>query len=207
LPKAAVLARPDDGEADGDPAAALVAAEAELAAAGTTLLGTLLAGEADFRPGSHYPPGEVADFRTGSQWYYHRHEADVGGHFHLFQRVGRRGAGAGFVHLAGVALDARGEPVELFVTGRRATGEEPRGAAVASRLLARFAVTHDWPARATNAWLGALVRLYRPEIEALHRERDATAAAGGGGLGVLGRRPIALRERLAGLEGGAGRAY
>ena len=183
-------------------ATALVAAEAELAAAGTTLLATLLAGEADFRPRGHYPPGEVADFRTGSQWFYHRHDEWAGGHFHLFQSVGR---GTGFVHLAGVVLDGRGEPVELFATEPGATGEERRGAGLAARLLTRFAVTHDWPARATNAWLTALVHLYRPEIAALHRESDAASAAGDGCKTSCRRRPIALRARLAEL-GITGRA-
>jgi hypothetical protein len=76
-------------------------------------------------------------------------------------------------------------------------------------MLARFAVNHDWPSRATNAWLTALVRLYRAEIAALHRDRDAALLAAASGRtrceGVLSRQPIALRSRLAGL-GIAGRA-
>jgi hypothetical protein len=56
------------------------------------------------------------------------------------------------------------------------TAETFYAAPDAIALLDRFKIDHANPCWATNRWLSAMVRLYRPQIEALLTARDATIA-------------------------------
>jgi hypothetical protein len=76
-------------------------------------------------------------------------------------------------HLVAVAVDARGEPIRLFTTNRWVTGETWYRAADVTAMLDRFAVDLPLPSRPLNRWLGALFRLFRPEMRALVSARDA----------------------------------
>jgi hypothetical protein len=40
-------------------------------------------------------------------------------------------------------------------------------------MLPRFAVDHAWPSWPLNRWIGAMLRLFRPHIEALILHRDS----------------------------------
>lgn len=71
-------------------------------------------------------------------------------------------------------MDAHGAPTHLFTTDRWVTGETFFAAADAIRMLDRFAIDHADPSWPTNRWLTAMVRLFRPQIAQLLRERDAT---------------------------------
>jgi hypothetical protein len=43
-------------------------------------------------------------------------------------------------------------------------------------MLDRFAIDHANPSWPANRWIGAMLRLFRPQIEALVRARDAALA-------------------------------
>jgi hypothetical protein len=75
-------------------------------------------------------------------------------------------------HLVALALDRRGEPLRLFTTNRWVTGETWYRADDLIRMLDRFRVAGDHPSALLNRWIGALVRLFQPEIAALLRDRD-----------------------------------
>jgi hypothetical protein len=82
------------------------------------------------------------------------------------------GTGGGICHLVALAVDRCGEPVRLFTTNRWVTGETWYRAADLVAMLDRFRVRGDHPSTLLNRWVGALVRLFQPEIAALLRERD-----------------------------------
>jgi hypothetical protein len=84
----------------------------------------------------------------------------------------KRGARDEVAHLIAVAIDARGEPIRLFTTNRWVTGETWYGAEDMIRMLDRFDLQADIPSALLNRWLAALVRLFRPEIAVLLRNRD-----------------------------------
>jgi hypothetical protein len=86
----------------------------------------------------------------------------------------KRGDRDEVVHLVAVAIDWRGEPVRLFTTNRWVTGETWYCADDVIRMLDRFQVTGDMPSALLNRWLGAVVRLFQPEIAVLLRKRDKT---------------------------------
>src|SRR5207248_9897 len=123
------------------------------------------------------------------------------GHFHLFLRAEGMPAGAAPLvlpelavadaplppqaapakhggrdevgHLVAIALDRRGEPVRLFTTNRWVTGETwYRGDDVVA-MLDRFDLARAGGSELVNIWLEAVIRLFRPEIAALLRQRDA----------------------------------
>jgi uncharacterized protein DUF6969 len=124
------------------------------------------------------------------------------GHFHLFLRGGgmpagitplllpeftvanapaprqsaplKRGGSDEVCHLVALAVDRCGEPIRLFTTNRWVTGETWYCADDVIRMLDRFQVSGDMPSAALNRWVGAMVRLFQPEIAVLLRNRDKT---------------------------------
>lgn len=89
----------------------------------------------------------------------------------------KRGGRDEVCHLVAISLDRRGEPVRLFTTNRWVTGETWYRAEDVVAMLDQFAVSRGGGSPIVNRWLGALVRLYRTEIAALLRERDASVMA------------------------------
>jgi hypothetical protein len=86
----------------------------------------------------------------------------------------KRGTKEEVSHLVAVAVDARGEPIRLFTTNRWVTGETWYRADDVIRMLERFAVNEPEPSATLNLWVGAMLRLFRPQIAALLRARDDT---------------------------------
>ena len=80
-------------------------------------------------------------------------------------------------HLVAIAVDRRGEPVRLFTTNRWVTGETWYCADDVIRMLDRFAISEVAPSETLNRWIGAILRLFRPQIAAVLRMRDETVMA------------------------------
>ena len=78
-----------------------------------------------------------------------------------------------FSHIVAISLDAAGTPTRLFTTNRWVTGETWYTAADVAGMLDRFSIELARPGWPVNRWLCALTRLYRPDIVALLKERDA----------------------------------
>jgi hypothetical protein len=158
---------------------------------GLNIVGEVLRGQGEFVEMEHYPHDDVFDSDSASQYYYHAHRgAPEHGHFHTFVRAGAIPADVhplawpletepwpqgddAISHLIAISMDAWGEPIGLFATNRWVTAETWYCADDVIGLLDRFAIDHAWPSWPTNRWLGAMLRLYRPWIEALIRHRDA----------------------------------
>jgi hypothetical protein len=141
---------------------------------------------------SHYPEGDVFDHASASQYYYHAHRSETGehGHFHTFVRA--RGFPDGvspapytgdhpppsgsdaICHLIAVSMNPMGLPVGLFTTNRWVTAETYYPAQDTIRVLKNFSVDHADPCWATNRFLTALLKLFRPQIERLILERDTS---------------------------------
>jgi len=159
---------------------------------GGNLVAEILRGQADFAEWDHYPKGDVYDRGTHAQYYYHAHPSNLRGgehgHFHTFLRakgmppgiepaplpaaVERPLDGEALSHLVGISMDKLGRPTRLFTVNRWVTGETWYAAEDVIRLLDRFEITHAVPSWPTNRWIGAMLRLFRPQIEWLLRERD-----------------------------------
>ena len=156
------------------------------------VVGEILKGQGTFYEWDHYPEGDVFDFDTHSQYYFHAHRFDDGehGHFHTFLRAaGIPDAMAPednpsdeawpegddvICHLIAIAMDNRGYPTHLFTTNRWVTGENWYCADNVMALLDKFDIDHAYPSWASNRWLTAMLRLFRPQIELLIRKRDKT---------------------------------
>ena len=89
----------------------------------------------------------------------------------------RRGAREEVSHLLAIGVDAEGKPVRLFTTNRWVTGETWYPAGDVRSMLDRFQVTDVGPSEALNQWLGAMLRLFRPQILELMRLRDQNVMA------------------------------
>lgn len=138
----------------------------------------------------HYPPNDVIDQRTGSQFYYHchRHGGTEHGHVHLFWHAtasGRRrylvGGRARWVrtaptHLFAISLDARGLPVGLFTVNQWVTDGYWFDAATTMSMVDRFAPAQVKDHEHSCDWLVGFVGLYRPLIERLLEQRDRRLA-------------------------------
>jgi hypothetical protein len=82
-----------------------------------------------------------------------------------------------FSHLIAVAVDRNALPVRLFTTNRWVTGETWYAGDDVIAMIDRFSIEVARPSWPLNRWLSALVRLYRPEIATLLRERDEAVMA------------------------------
>lgn len=157
------------------------------------VVGEVLKGQGQFVRLTHFPQGDVYDRETHAQYYYHAHRDGEHGHFHLFLRAKGMPAGCApapeaagrdwpagdqaLSHLVAISMDKFGTPTGLFTTNRWVTAETWYPAADVIRMLPHFAVDHAFPSWPTNRWLTAMVRLFRPQIEALVQARDTALSA------------------------------
>lgn len=158
-----------------------------LGKAGLNVVGEVLRGQGDFIEFEHYPRDDVFDHETQAQYYYHAHRSAQGehGHFHLFLRqdgmpdeirdaaVAGSEPGEPLAHLIAISMDAYGFPVSLFAVNRWVTGETWYRAQDVIRLLDLFVIDHAFPSWPVNRWITAMLRLFRPQVEALLQHRDA----------------------------------
>lgn len=165
------------------------------------VVGEVLRGQGEFYEWDHYPEGDVYDFDTHSQYYYHTHPPEdrtkkwgaEHGHFHTFMRPKGmprgiapakvadyekpKDANDALSHFIGIPMNQAGFPIRLFTTNRWVTGECWYKAADVTGLLDRFDIDHTYPSWAVNRWITAMVALYHPQIAQLLIERDAVIQA------------------------------
>lgn len=165
-----------------------------LAKTGDTVLTELMRGQGTVQEWRHYPQGDVYDAEFHAQYYYHCHPSDERrpgehGHFHTFLRPfgmppgmhpaevpGFRaplGDNDALSHLVGISVSATGEVTRLFTTNRWVTGETWYAADDVVAMLDCFTVDHARPSWPLNRWITGILRLFRPRIAELLRDRDA----------------------------------
>jgi hypothetical protein len=163
--------------------------------AGLNLVGEVLRGHGEFYELAHYPPDDVLDRDTHSQYYYHAHGGIAGehGHFHTFLRAAGMPEGAepiayagdepwprgddALSHLVAVSMDPYGRAMGLFCVNRWVTGDTWYSAADVVRMLPGFRIDHAQPSWPVNRWLTALFELYFPHMAALLMRRDTVVEA------------------------------
>ncbi len=169
--------------------------------ANANIVGELLKGQGEFIQWNHYPKGDVFDRETHSQYYYHAHPPETRedvygsehGHFHTFVRPKGmppgvkpvklkdykkpKGDNEAVCHLMGISMDRKGFPIRMFTTNRWVTGETWYGGRDVIRILDRFDMDHAYPSWPVNIWITAMMRLFRPQIETLILDRDASVNA------------------------------
>jgi len=138
----------------------------------------------------HYPPDDVVDEVSGSQFYYHAHRGGVEhGHVHLFWHATRNGrrlrlpsGKARWVntspsHLFAISLDDRGLPVGLFTVNQWVTEGHWFDAATTLEMVDRFRLSAVPGQEDACEWLDEFVRMYRPLITHLLVRRDERLAS------------------------------
>lgn len=168
-------------ETDAPALAEIAFCEAVLAKGGLNVLTETFQGVSSITAWEHYPPGDVFDPASNSQWFYHCHPASEGsvehGHFHCFLRP--HGAGGPIHHLLAIGVDANGRLLRLFTVNQWVVGDDWADAQTTIPLLARFDMQMPRPSYLVNRWLTAIVVAYEPQIAELLRERDRVLAAHG----------------------------
>ena len=201
---------------------------------GCNIVGEILFGRGTFYELNHYPKDDVYDAESFSQYYYHAHRGNhiEHGHFHTFQRVGRmpesniepvQYAGSepwpegdlALSHLVAISMNAAGFPSGLFATNRWVTGETWYRAEDVVGLLDHFVIDHAFPSWPVNRWISAMFKLFRPEIEALIRDRDEVVGVWADrhpdidvyedrALEITGFLPISVEQRIAQVRAALG---
>jgi hypothetical protein len=159
---------------------------------GSNVVAEVLRGQGEFYELDHYPKGDVYDLETHSQYFYHAHREGEHGHFHTFLR--EKGmpeecrpvaqTEAPFMkerddkisHLIAISMNRTGFPIGLFTTNRWITADNWYEADDVIEMLDRFEMDLASPSWPVNIWLTAMLRLFRPQIVELVRERDAMVA-------------------------------
>jgi hypothetical protein len=182
------------------------------------LVGEVLRGHGTFYELEHYPPQDVFDTDSHSQYYYHAHRGLAGehGHFHTFLRA--RGMPEGvepvpyngseqwpagddaLAHLVAISMDGYGRPIGLFTVNRWVAADAWYPARDVIPMLDRFAIDHAAPSWPVNRWITAMLRFFRPQIEWLLARRDeavARWAAAHPGADVFEDRALEVTSELA----------
>ena len=163
-----------------------------LAKGGSNVVAEVLPREGTFYQFDHCPPGDIYDHESHAQYYYHAHRPGEHGHFHTFLRekgipkdcrpVAQSDAdymkqrNDTYCHLGAISMDTRGFPIGLFTTNRWVTAENWYAAEDVCAMLDRFEIDHAQPSWPVNRWIGAMFRLFRPQIVDLLHRRDAVVA-------------------------------
>lgn len=161
----------------------------------SNVVGEILRNQGTFYEWSHYPKGDVTDWETHSQYYYHAHPKSERpgehGHFHTFVRYAgmpedaepaplthpqKKNENRIGAHIVAISMDKKGYPIKLFTVNRWVTDETWYPASDMIRMIEQFEIDHTYPSWATNRWLSAMFVLYRPQIEDLLERRDARVA-------------------------------
>ncbi len=168
---------------------------------GTNVVSEILKTTDKFTEWEHVPPKDVYDRESHSQYYYHTHSKsedgtgvhdDEHGHFHTFLR------GKGMpdavtpaalddydskmdisdvnAHIIGIGMDAMGTPIRLFTVNRWVCGDVWYSGEDIIKMLDSYEVDHVHPSWPVNLWVGNMIALYRPQIEALLLRRDEQVA-------------------------------
>ncbi len=156
----------------------------------SNVVAEVLRGQGTFYELDHYPKGDVYDSETHSQYFYHSHRSNEHGHFHTFLR--EKGmpeechpveqSEAPFMkerddklsHLIAISMNRKGYPIALFTTNRWITADNWYTADDVIKMLDPFEMDQAWPSWPVNIWITAMMRLFRPQIEELVRERNVT---------------------------------
>lgn len=166
--------------------------ERVLGRTGDNVVSEVLRGHETFYEWDHYPKGDVYDGQSCSQYFYHAHPGGFRdmehGHFHTFVRA--KGLPRGMkpmrrksrdkwpmgddalTHVVAISMGSKGQPLRLFTTNRWVTGETWYRADDVAKVIGRFGIDHARPSWPTNRWVGAMVRLFWPQIILLLKARD-----------------------------------
>lgn len=166
----------------------------------TNLVGEVLKGADEFFEWDHYPAGDVYDWDSHSQYYYHAHAPEnrdhkygaEHGHFHTFLRPRGmpsgiapapvadyqppKGGNDALTHFIGISMNHAGFPIRLFTTNRWVTGEVWYKADDVIAMLGLFDIDQALPSWPVNVWITNMLRLFRPDIELSLRKRDDIVA-------------------------------
>lgn len=164
-----------------------------LSKTGDNIVREVLPDDGTFVEFNHCPAGDVYDHETHAQFYYHAHRSGEHGHFHTFLRekgmpadcAPAEQSDAAYMkerpdklsHLIAISMDRRGFPIALFTTNRWVTAENWYAARDVCAMLDYFEIGHAQPSWATNRWITAMLRLFRPQIVGLLHARDAAMEA------------------------------
>ena len=166
--------------------------ERVLGRTGDSVVSELLRGHATFYEWDHYPKGDVYDGESHAQYFYHAHPGGLRdtehGHFHTFVRAKGMPRGMkpmryrnrdkwpmgddALTHVVAISMDSKGQPLRLFTTNRWVTGETWYRADDVCKVIGRFVIDHARPSWPTNRWVGAMVRLFWPQVMLLLKARD-----------------------------------
>ena len=165
----------------------LLAVHMHYAQRGQSLATAALAGSHTYVSWDHYPFGDVKDAQHHSRFYYHSHDAKdmmVGehGHFHIFVDPLNRLDGQGLLHVVGISINDKGEPIRLFTTNQWVTGEVYHPADEMHDWVDSFCIQTKGRLAPLGRWVTALVNLYKKEIVQLLHERDCVLQAHPKGL-------------------------
>ncbi len=133
----------------------------------------------EFIEWGHYPEDDVKDSTSGSQYYYHAHQSPnrsfkEHGHFHIFMKNYDKNNPdtLPLTHLIAISMNEFGAPQALFTVNHWITGGVWEDAPTVISFLDKFIIDHAKPSWAVNRWINAIVKLYKPQIIELVKQRD-----------------------------------
>ncbi len=184
---------PDELKVMAATASDVMACHRVLAKTGDNVVGEALRDAGKFLEFNHYPPGDVYDSESHSQFYYHSHREGEHGHFHTYLRpkgmpswikpapvpdfTPPEDDNGALSHIVAISMDSYGIPIGLFTTNRWICAETWYRAEDVCTMIDFFSIDHARPSWPLNRWVTSMLKMFRPQITELLMERDETVAA------------------------------
>lgn len=150
----------------------LLALLQDMAAQNTNAVLTILADVDHLKTECRYPESGLLFADKRWRAFYHCHEAtsmhvNEHGHFHLFTDIGNQA----WAHVAGLSIDAEGQPLQWFMVNRWVTDGPWLERAIFPDQL-KYVTANDEDEGLVASWLGALLQLYQNTLSDLLMKRD-----------------------------------
>jgi len=135
----------------------------------------VLQGVSTLEQNTKYPVSRLSFAQQGLRAFYHCHDsvqrpANEHGHFHLFVCADVEADIAAWAHLAALAMDDHGQPIQWFSVNRWVTGGQWLTADTLVRLLSPMSL--DTNMLLVEQWLLALLKVCQAQLQQLLIQRD-----------------------------------
>lgn len=135
----------------------------------------VLQGISTLEQDTKYPVNGLSFAQQGLRAFYHCHDsvqrpANEHGHFHLFVCADAEADTASWAHLAALAMDNYGQPIQWFSVNHWVTGGQWLTADTLLRLLSPMSLDTDM--LLVEKWLLALLKVCQGQLQQLLSQRD-----------------------------------
>ena len=136
----------------------------------------------EFFIGERYPHDESVDRETKCSYFYHSHRPKEHGHFHIYysnksvmkkyEPIATWDKKHPNTHLVAISMHPNGDPIGFFIPNHWITKDDWYRHEDMKEMVSHFRINHPYPSWPSNQWVSEMLKLFKPQVEHLLKERD-----------------------------------